>query len=132
MRVVVVRSGSGWGGVVSKYIIDTKEKVIVNLYKCFECDRDFKYFNDDALYFPLSEFPKEAYSEYAFNIDLLECFLMDCELHKENYVMFDQQIDHVYVIDEDKIRCVYDTDEHIWPKNDALCAKLIKLIELCV
>ena len=35
MRFLVIRSGSGWGGVVSKYIIDTEESVKIDLDKHF-------------------------------------------------------------------------------------------------
>lgn len=35
MRFLVIRSGSGWGGIVSRYIIDTEEQVKIDLDKHF-------------------------------------------------------------------------------------------------
>lgn len=35
MRFLVIRSGSGWGGIVSRYIIDTEERVKIDLDKHF-------------------------------------------------------------------------------------------------
>ena len=134
MKILVVRSGSGWGGVVSRYLIDTTEKVMIDLYKCFYLakDKNSEYLTDSVFNFDISDFPEKACLKYTFNIDLLESFLADCELHEEECVLMDQQIDSVYVLDSDKnIRCVYDTDWCLWPENPALCAKLQKLIDLC-
>jgi hypothetical protein len=133
MRILIVRSGSGWGGIVSRYLIDTTEKVMIDLYKCFELTKDNKYFNFNVFYLPLSDFQKQACSKYVFNVDLLESFLQSCELHEEPCMIMDHQIDSVYVLDKNNgIRCVYDTDGFIWPENPALCSKLQKLVELCV
>lgn len=129
MRILVVRSGSGWGGTVDRYIIDTTEKVYINLIKCFRITNDTVFLETGAIELNLNTFPKETISEYNYNLDLLECFLSDCELHVENYTMFDQQIDYIYVLTEmNEIRCVYNTNIGIWPKNPALLGKIKSLL----
>lgn len=134
MRILIVRSGSGWGGIVCRYLIDTSEKIIVDLLGCYKLKKDSTYFDEEkVLKLSLDNFPSQAMLEFNYNIDLLESFLSDCELHEEPCMMMDHQIDSVYVLDkDDNIRCVYDTDGFIWPENAALCAKLQKLVELCV
>ena len=134
MRILIVRSGSGWGGIVCRYMIDTSEKIIIDLFGCYKLKKDNTYFDEEkVLKLPLDDFPSKAMLEFNYNIDLLESFLSDCELHKEPRMMMDHQIDSVYILDEtNNVRCVYDTDGFICPENPAICAKLQKLVELCI
>ena len=131
MRILVIRSGSGWGGVIARCLFDTKEKVCIDLVKCFNISKDSIYFDTDCINLPISKFPKKAIMPFTLDISLLEFFLPNCELEYRDDVLFDQQIDCVYISKSiGQIECVLDTDEGFWPKNPALNAKLNKLIGL--
>ena len=131
MRILIIRAGSGWGGVVARCLFDTKEKVCIDLVKCFRISKDSIYFDTNCINLPLSKFPKKAIMPFTLDISVLEFFLPDCEREYRDGCLFDQQIDLVYISKSNKqIECVLDTDEGFWPKNPALNAKLRKLIEL--
>ena len=36
MRILINRTGSGWGGYFGKYLVDTKEKVVVDIWKSYD------------------------------------------------------------------------------------------------
>ena len=135
MRILVIRSGSGWGGIYGCCIFDTKNKVCIDIQKCYNITKDPIYYHYDntegIINLSLSKFPKKAIMPFTLDISLLEFFLPNCELEYRDECLFDQQIDHVYISKSNKqIECVLDTDEGFWPKNPALNAKLRKLIEL--
>lgn len=129
MRVLVHRCGSGWGGAHGYYLYDSKSKKSINLDKAFSVTKDKKFLSAEVLRFKMSDFPKESIREFPHNISLLN-FLSSCDLYYSGITMMDQQIDYVYVLDEENnIRCVLDTNRQYWPANDALCAKLHKLLD---
>ena len=131
MRILIIRDGSGWGGVYGRCLFDTKEKVCINLDSCFKITKDPIYLQIESINLPLSKFSKKAILPFTSDISLLEFFLPDCDLEHANYMCFDQQIDYVYILKSDnKVQCVLNTDEGYWPKNPTLNAKLNKLIEL--
>lgn len=137
MRIIVDRSGSGWGGYVSKYLIDTDEKIMINLYKCFDLTKDGRYFKYDIVDFRLSEFPEGAKSSCELNIALLEK-LANCDLHEEECMVMDHQIDRIYILidgtngSEVYFRCVYDTDYAKWPNDEEILAEILRMLKLCI
>ena len=130
MRILIGRHGSGWGGVHSNWLHDTQNKIKINLDQCYRTTKDNKYFKTNILKTPIDEFPQECIYPCNYDLSLLESFLPDCELTNPGYAMMDQQVDIVHILlDDDSIRCVYDTRRtDIKPVNPALCAKLELLI----
>lgn len=131
MRILIERCGSGWGGVVSKWLYDTDKKVKVDIIKCYRVTKDNKFFERNVLRMGFTDFPHECVCPCNYDLSLLESFLPDCELTNPSYVMVDQQVDIVHILlDDGSIRCVYDTTiTDIKPINPALRAKLELLID---
>lgn len=128
MRFLIIRSGSGWGGIISRYIIDTKESIKIDLDKHFiitgEDIFDLKglyerlkiyveaddvtaiKFIDDNLYLdilsrPTSSFNKNSRSYIdlsGFDIEWFEENMKVCKISTGGTVVFDIQSDCVYAL----------------------------------
>lgn len=130
MKIYIVRSGSGWGGVIGRAIIDTSARTKLN---CTDCRRskDYKCSYDCANC--RNSKPSRVIQEFNYDLSLLEAFLPSCELVHYGYVRMDQQIDQVWVTTSNgEWRLVWDTDDETYPTNEALCAKLSKLIDFVI
>lgn len=127
MKIFIHRGGSGWGGVTGDYLIDTCAKTKLDCDKCF---RDHHYECGHKCRECSKSKPTNAISEFNHDLSLLEAFLPTCELVHLGYCMMDQQIDKVHIqCSRGNWRKVWDTDDVTYPTNEALCAKLRKLIE---
>lgn len=139
MKIFINRRGSGWGGVVGSWLIDTTERKIINL-------RDYYVWNEehphqrhsgklyvDCLSSKMTDYPADCVKDFNYDLSLLEQFLGDCELRQPVGGCMDHQMDVVYVLtSKNEVRLVWDTrvsNEGLRPENDALCAKLRILMD---
>ena len=135
MRILIVRSGSGWGGYVGKYLVDTKEKVIVDIYEAYRLIKAEVYMDiERCLRLPLDSFPEASIKELKYEVHDLEYFLPTAEIIIEENYTFDHQTDHVYYLTEDnRTVCILDTSgngEDRYLENPQLAKKLRGLMEV--
>lgn len=104
MLLYIERKGSGWGGAYGRWIVDIKSRVAYNVYNL----------ERKPILLP--------------DVSLLT-LLCDCELHQSYTARLDQQQDYVWVLTPGKQTCVLNTDIDLYPANEALHGKLLKLIE---
>ena len=138
MKIFIVRHGSGWGGKMGKIMIDTSKKKWINLDKYQSKYRSslYKYDKDDinSLSAKIEDYPEDCIGDFSWDVSLLESFLEDCELHRENFNAMDAQEDEVFILTtKSEVRKVYTTiGEICYPENPALFAKLQKLVEIMI
>lgn len=133
MRILIIRSGSGWGGYIGEYLIDTSNKVIIDIYKCFNILKVQAYYGSEKIIrLPLDFFPESCIKEFNYDISDLEASLPTAEIETEEVYMFDQQTDEVYFLaEDDTIRCILDTSgngHNVYLKDDQLFQNLNKLL----
>lgn len=133
MRILIIRSGSGWGGYVGRYLINTINKVVVDIYKAFDIIKADVYYDEKVFKLPLDSFPESSIKEFNYDISDLEGSLPTAEIETEEVYMY-QQTDEVYFLAEDStIRCILDTSgngHNVYLKDDQLFQSLSKLLEV--
>lgn len=135
MRILINRTGSGWGGYFGKYLVDTKEKVVVDIWKSYDMIKADAYVNNEkCIRLPLDSFPESCTKPLELDVHDLECFLPTAEIEIDNTSCFDQQVDYVfYLAENNQIICILDTSgngEDVYLKNPQLAKKLRKLMEV--
>ena len=135
MRILINRTGSGWGGHFGKYLIDTKENVIIDIWKSYYMIKAEVYKdNEKCIRLPLDSFPEIYTKKLEYDIHDLEYFLPTAEIIIDKTYMFDQQVDYVYYLAEnDQVICILDTSgngENVYLENPQLAKKLRELMEV--
>lgn len=112
MKLLIERRGSGWGGVVGKWLVDIDHQVAYDLRNIYRHPQDIQI------------------AQKLPDISLLN-LLYNCDRSYEGLVAMDQQVDLITLIpDNDSPQIVYSTDwTEVYPLNPALRAKLERLME---
>lgn len=129
MRLFIIRAGSGWGGIEGRRIIDTEEAVSIDIDKCIELTKDYGYYDNECIRYPLIKFPIDAISSYEKDLSVLVKALPTCEIYQDHDFCFDQQIDYLYILNNDEIKCVFNTDMRFWPSDQEILDRVIQLID---
>lgn len=110
MLLDIIRNGSGCGGCYGHWIVDVEKNIAWDVYST----NSFK--------------PRKIINLPDISLLLL---LTDCDLHVYEFGLasMDHQEDYVYILNENGQQCVLDNDRDLYPKNEALYGKLLKLIE---
>ena len=155
MRLLVIRSGSGWGGIYSKYIIDTDLSVLIDIDKhnsltdddccCISIEKLQDIINsvnnisngDDSNYYesairkPISEFDNRAVKHIDFgelDVSNLEDRLSRAVICHSKNSIFDIQVDDVYALINDKVTHLVSTSYPlVWIDNEELRSIIIKI-----
>ena len=135
MRILIKRNGSGFGGHFGKYLIDTKENIIIDIWKSYHMTKAEVYKDDEkCIRLPLDSFPGIYTKKLEYDIHDLEYFLPTAEIAISKTYMFDQQVDYVYYLAEnDQVICILNTSgngEDRYLENPQLAKKLCELMEV--
>jgi hypothetical protein len=131
--------GSGWGGAVGKWLIDTSEMKIVDLSEYWMWNQKHPWKRhpgrDDinCLASKISDYPEEVVKDFNYDLSLLEQFLDICTLHKSVGYSMDHQVDQVFILTSElTVRKVWDTTysaDGLYPENPAIHDKLYELMQ---
>lgn len=106
MLLDIKRCGSGWGGAHGHWIVDVENSIAYDIYDNRQ---------PNVMILPDISLLKLLDGCYVYAHP--ECVCMDC------------QLDYVHVLNHGTQRCVLNTDCGVYPENEALHGKLLKLIE---
>lgn len=135
MRILIERCGSGWGGYEGKYLVDTKEKKVIDIWKSYLKIKAEVYLDvGKCIRLPLDSFPEIYTNQLDFDVHDLEFFLPTAEIEIDNTICFDQQVDYAYYLAENgQVICILDTSgngENRYLENTQLAKKLRDLVEV--